>query len=97
MGGSDWVTPETGNSRIADANRTWQQPCDTDVTDWDKANEFIVALIAQCGVHGGCSATLRVQWQRDSEGIWYDLGTTGELRQGTATVLVNCTSPVGTP
>ncbi|MFQ5822254.1 MAG: hypothetical protein ACE5I5_19925 [Candidatus Heimdallarchaeota archaeon] len=95
MAGSDFVMDILGeaDSRIADANGNWQAACDGDMIDWTKTNEFIVALIAKCNSHGGCTATLRLQWRRDSEGTWYDLGTTGELRQGTGTALVNCTSP----
>lgn len=97
MAGSDFVMDiaTEADSRIADANGVWQGICDADVIDWDKTQEFIIALIAKCNVHAGCSATLRVQWRRDSEGVWRDLGTTGELIQGTATVLTNCTSPSG--
>ena len=94
MAGSSFSTPATNNSRIADASRTWQAACDGAVTGWNKADEFIAALIAECGAHSGATETFKVQWSKDEES-WNDLGTTGELVQGDATVLVNCTSPVG--
>jgi len=95
MAGSDFTTPASNNSRIADANRSWQAACDGDVSDWNKANEFIVALIAECGAHGGATETFKVQWSDDGGQNWYDLGSTGKLIQGDTTVLTNCTSPVG--
>jgi len=97
MAGSDFTTPASNNSRIADANRGWQAACDGDVSDWDKADEFIVALIAECGAHGGAEESFKVQWSDDGGQNWYELDSTGKLIQGDATVLSNCTSPVGGP
>lgn len=86
------------DSRIADANGSWQAACDVNISNWAKTNEFIIAVICKCNVHAGCSATLRLQWRRDSEGVWRDLAASGEeLIQGTTTVLTNCTSASGYP
>jgi len=94
MAGSNFSTPTTNNSRIADASRTWQAACDGPVTGWNKQDEFVAALIAECGAHSGATETFKVQWSKD-DSTWNDLETSGELIQGDATVLVNCTSPVG--
>jgi hypothetical protein len=95
MGGSDYETPSSSNSRIANSSRSWQAACDTDVADWDKDNDFIVALLAAALGHtGGGQVTMKVQWQRDSQGVWYDLAGSGELISIATTVLVHCTSPI---
>lgn len=96
MGGSDYTTPGTSNSRIADSNRSWQAACDVDVINWTKTNEFIVSLIAVAtGHNGGGQITVKVQWMKDSEAVWYDLAAaSGELRQGTGTALTNSTTPI---
>jgi len=79
------------SSRIADANRAWQAACETDVSNWTKTNEFILALVAYATSHGGESSAFKVQWGvGQNPTTWYDLeAATGAIRQGTATVLVN--------
>jgi len=90
MAGSSWATP-TSNSRIANSSISWQAACNTDVTGWSKSSEFVVALWAQCGDHGGCTSVFIVQWRNLTDGgSWTTLASgTGELRQGTGTSLVN--------
>lgn len=88
MAGSDF---NYDSSRIADANRSWQAACNTAVTGWNKSNEFIVALVAN-GQKNNLEA-FKIQWSKNDVD-WYDLTGSGELIQGTNTVLVNG-NPVG--
>jgi len=80
------LTAQT-DSRIADASRNWQAACNLDVSDWDKANEFILstwALSDSVNPDSDC----KLQWRR-AAGVFADVGADTEICWGTATVLVD--------
>lgn len=85
----DYTTNFTSNSRISDCAGSWQGACDADIADWDPSNKFIIALLAQCTSHTCDPVTMRLQWRDVTDaGAWTDLGTTGEMKQGST-----CTDP----
>jgi len=87
MGGA--APPVLTASRILNASRVAQAEDDTDVTNWAKANEFIV--VAQIDEEKGAwPAQYSLQW-RDvtDEGSFVDIAETGEIKWGTATDLQN--------
>jgi len=80
------LTAQT-DSRIADANRTWQQECNVDVTGWNKANEFIIstwALSDSVNPDSYC----KLQWRR-AGGTFADVAADTEICWGTDTVLTD--------
>lgn len=77
------------NSRIADASRNWQAVCNTDIIDWDKANEFIIATYALSNSVNPDS-DFKLQWRR-AGGSFADVDADTEVCWGTNTVLVDGT------
>ena len=74
-------------SRIANASRTWQEECNIDVTDWGKANEFILstwALADSVNPDSNC----KLQWRRVG-GTFADVAADTEICWGVDTVLVD--------
>lgn len=74
-------------SRIANASRTWQEECNIDVTDWGKANEFILstwALASSVNPDSNC----KLQWRRVG-GTFADVAADTEICWGVDTVLVD--------
>ena len=87
-------TFSTQGSRIANSSGAWQAICDTDVADWSKSNEFIVAIVATTNTHGGQSSSFKLQWGVGQAPVaWNDLTGTGAMKFGTGTSLVDCTQP----
>jgi len=87
MGAQD--PPVLVASRILNASRVAQEADDTDVTGWLKTSEFIV--VAQIDEQKGpWTAQYMLRW-RDvtDEGAFAELAAAGEIKQGTATDLVN--------
>jgi len=77
------------DSRIADASQSWQAICNTDITGWNKANEFIIASFQTTDApHGNETKTCKLQWRRTG-GSWADVSATSEIAWGTSTTLVN--------
>ena len=75
------------DSRIADANRSWQAACNGDITNWTKANEFIISTYALADSVNPDS-DFKLQWRR-AGGSFADVGADTEVCWGTATVLVD--------
>ena len=77
--------PQT-NSRIANSSASWQGACDVDITNWDKANEFILSTYATGG--SGSTKQFKLQWKK-AGGIFVDVDWIGTVKWGTGTVLVD--------
>lgn len=88
----------TTDSRIADASLNWQGACDVDVTDWNKANSFVLATYGYDDrlISKEEQSAWKLQWREDG-GSWNDLTGSGNCKWATDTVLVHKTSPVITP
>ena len=74
-------------SRILNASRVAQAADDTGVTEWKKANEFIIVFQLDEG-KGPWTAAYKLQW-KVSGGTYADLAITGAIKWGTVTDLVN--------
>ena len=79
------------DSRIANANITWQAACNIDITDWNKANEFIVACYALSNSVNP-DADFKLQWRRVG-GSFADVAADTEVCWATNTDLTDA-SPV---
>lgn len=81
--------PVLAASRLLNASRSPLAADDTDVTGYDKSNEFIV--VAQIDEEEGpWNAQYMLRWRDVTDsGSFAELGATGEMKRGTATVLVN--------
>lgn len=75
------------DSRIANSSRVWQGSCNVDITDWVKADEFIVACYALSDSVNPDS-DCKLQWRRVG-GTFADVGADTEICWGTDTVLVD--------
>lgn len=81
-------------SRIFNSSRAAQAAEDVSVTNWDKTAVFIMTIGVQTSVAGGerCNSgdSYTVQWRNKTDaGAWTNLGTTGEIRRETSSVLVD--------
>lgn len=77
-------------SRIANATRTWQAAEDTPVTNWNKANDFIVAIAFESSAHASAAGNLRIYWRNKTDGgSFTSLYTYGEITYFGETDLVN--------
>lgn len=82
------ATPST-DSRIANSSRSWQAACDVDITDWDKANDFILSTWMQTDApHGNETKNWKLQW-KEAGGSFADVGADTEICYTADTVLVN--------
>lgn len=83
------------SSRIANASRAWQAVCETNKADWDKSNEFIIAMVATTDTHSGDSSQFKLQWGvGEAPSSWSDLAASGAMKFGSNTVLVDGTTPI---
>ena len=64
----------------------WMDVCDADITDWDKADEFILATWAIEG--NGDNKFFKMQW-KESGGSFADVGADTEVCWGTDTDLID--------
>lgn len=89
--------PET-YSRIANSTRVWQYACGVSITDWNKANEFILSTFTYSdAAHGTSAGDYKLQWRREG-GVFADLTATSEICWGGSTSLVDgdpIVSPAG--
>lgn len=85
------ATPST-DSRIADSSRSWEAACDVDISNWDKANEFILSTWMTSSIgHGNETKNWKLQWKRTG-GSFADVTATSEIAWGTNTALTNDTN-----
>lgn len=85
--------PTLAGSRIANATRTWQAAADADVTGWDIANDFIVAMAVKANASKATpSMSLTIRWRNETDnpaGAFTALAATGELTWVATTNLLN--------
>ena len=74
-------------SRILNASRVAQAADNTGVTEWKKANEFIIVFQLD-EAKGPWTAAYKLQW-KVAGGTYADLAATGAIKWGTVTDLVN--------
>jgi len=89
-----FLKPSSNDSKIATSTLSWDYACDEDVTGWDKASEFIYATwVLDDTPHAGTTSIFKLQWRRVG-GTFADVEADTEVCWGTATSLVDGTTPV---
>jgi len=77
-------------TRIADKDRVDQSGSDDGhVTDWDKADEFILCTDFKTGSKGVTGGAFKLEWREVVAGSFADVGSTGEIHFTTTTTVLS--------